>query len=341
MKTMSKKEFRIGSKWIGRGSPCFIIAEAGSNHNGDLTTAKKLIATAARIGADAIKFQLFKGEELSAESKIQEILKRYEFKRKWLGILNDFSEEKGIIFFATPFDEKAVDELTLIDVPVFKIASGDLTNFPLIEYIASKKKPIILSVGVGTLKEINESLKIIYQKGNHGVSLLHCVADYPTRIEDVNLRVIETLKSQFKIPVGFSDHTMDTTIPALAVSQGACIIEKHFTLSRRLKGPDHPFALEPEEFRTMVENIRKTEKALGTPIKGMTPTERGVLKTGRRSLYAKRFIPRGMMIQKEDIAILRPNQGIPPSDLNKVIGKMAKRNISLFEAIKWKDLDGK
>ncbi len=338
---MHQNGFRIGSKWIGKRHPCFVIAEAGSNHNGDLTTAKKLIATAARIGADAIKFQLFKGEELSAESKIQEILRKYEFKRKWLDILNDYAKEKDIIFFATPFDEKAVDELDLIDVPVFKIASGDLTNFPLIEYIADKKKPIILSVGVGTLKEIEESLKIIYQRGNHGLSLLHCVADYPTRIEDVNLRVIETLRYKFKIPIGFSDHTMDSIIPALAVSQGACIIEKHFTFSRKMKGPDHSFALEPAEFQLMVENIRKAEKALGTAKKGITPTERGVLKTGRRSLYARRFIPRGMMIQKEDIAILRPNQGIPPSDLNKVIGKMAKRNISLFEAIHWKDLDGK
>ena len=332
------RKIRVGGKHIGEEEPCFIIAEAGSNHNGSLEQAKELIDVAAEAKADAVKFQIFNAEELSADKKVQRILKNLEFRRDWLKELNEYAKRKGIMFLATPFDTEAVDLLDKINTPAFKIASGDLTNLPLINHIAEKGKPIILSVGLGTLAEIKEALDVIYSTGNENVALLHCVASYPTKPEDVNLNVIKTLKQNFQVPVGFSDHTMEIGIPIGAVALGANIIEKHFTLDRKLEGPDHPYALEPEELEIMVKGIRDVEKALGSGIKIVADSERQGLVEGRRSIFANVNIPMGTAITRDMLSILRPAVGMAPKYIDKIIGKPVKKDINAYEPITWDDV---
>ena len=333
------RKIKIGNKLIGEEEPCFIIAEVGSNHNGSLEQAKKLIDVAVDAEADAVKFQIFKAERLSADKKIQKILKKFEFKREWVKELSEYTKRKDILFLATPFDTEAVELSDKINIPAFKIASGDLTNLPLIKYIAKKGKPIILSVGLGTLEEIREALDVIYSTENENVALLHCVASYPTKPADVNLKVIETLKQKFQVPVGFSDHTMQISIPIGAVALGANIIEKHFTLDRKLEGPDHPYALEPEELEIMVKGIRDVEKALGSEIKQVGESERKGLVSARRSIHARGDIPKGTTITKDMIKIVRPCTGIEPKYLNQVLNTKAKKNILKDDVITWNDLD--
>jgi len=328
-------KIKIGDQLIGDKEPCFIIAEAGSNHNGSLEQAKKLIDVAVEAGADAVKFQIFKAEELSADKEIQRMLKKFELRRDWIAELSEHAKRKNIMFLATPFDMEAVDLLDEINVPAFKIASGDLTDLPLIKYIAEKGKPIILSVGLGSLEEIREALDVIYSTGNRNVALLHCVVSYPTKPEDANLNVIKTLKREFRVPVGFSDHTMEISIPIGAVALGADIIEKHFTLDRKLEGPDHPYALEPEELKIMVKGIRDVEKALGSGIKNIVGSEKQGLVEGRRSIFAKVNIPKGTTITRDMLSILRPAIGIEPKYIDEIIGKKAKRNINAHESITW------
>ena len=328
-------EVKIGNKLIGEEEPCFIIAEAGSNHNGSLEQAKELIDVAVESKADAVKFQLFKAERLSADKKTQEILKNLEFRRDWLKELDEYAKRKDIMFLATPFDTEAVELLDRINTPAFKIASGDLTNLPLIKYIAEKGKPIILSVGLGSLDEIRAALDVIYSTGNENVALLHCVASYPTKPEDVNLNVIKTLKQKFQVPVGFSDHTMEVSVPIGAVALGANIIEKHFTLDRKMEGPDHPYALEPEELETMVKGIRDIEIALGSGIKIVVESEKQGLVEGRRSIFANVNIPEGTIITRDMLSILRPAVGIAPKYIDKIIGKQVKKDINAYEPITW------
>ena len=331
-------EVKIGNKLIGEEEPCFIIAEAGSNHNGSLEQAKELIDVAVEAGADAVKFQLFKAESLSADKKTQQILKNLEFRRDWLKELNEYAKRKDIMFLATPFDTEAVELLDRINTPAFKIASGDLTNLPLIKYIAEKGKPIILSVGLGSLDEIRAALDVIYSTGNENVALLHCVASYPTKPEDVNLNVIKTLKQKFQVPVGFSDHTMEVSVPIGAVALGANIIEKHFTLDRKLEGPDHPYALEPEELEFMVKGIREVEKALGSEIKIVVDSEKQGLVAGRRSIFANVNIPEGTIITRDMLSVLRPAVGIAPKYVDKITGKQVKKDINAYEPITWDEI---
>jgi len=338
MQVVGVRKVKIREKDIGNGEPCFILAEAGSNHNGSIEQAKKLIAVAAEAKADAVKFQLFQAERLSADKKIQKMLKELEFRRDWLNELNIYAKRKDIMFIATPFDTDAVDLLDNINTPAFKIASGDLTNLPLIKYIAEKGKPIILSVGLGSLDEIKEALDVIYSTRNENVALLHCVASYPTKPDDVNLKVIETLRQKFQVPVGFSDHTMEVSVPIGAVALGANIIEKHFTLDRKLEGPDHPYALEPEELKILVKGIRDVEKALGSGLKHVSESEKKGLVDGRRSIYAKVNIPKGTTITKEMLSILRPARGIAPKHIDGIIGKKAKVNIKENEVITWEKI---
>jgi len=329
------KKIRIGNNLVGDEEPCFIIAEAGSNHNGSLEQAKELIDVAGESGVDAVKFQIFKAEKLSADKTIQKILKRFEFRREWINELSEYAKGKNIMFLATPFDVEAVDLLDKVNVPAFKIASGDLTNLPLIKYIAKKGRSIILSVGLGSIEEIRETLDVIYSTENKNVALLHCITSYPTKSDDVNLNVIKTLKQKFQVPVGFSDHTMEVNIPIGAVVSGANIIEKHFTLDRKLEGPDHPYALEPEELEIMVKGIRDVEKALGSGIKNIVDSEKQGLVEGRRSVYAKVNISKGTNITKDMLSILRPAVGIAPKYIDKIIGKKAKKDIKPYEPILW------
>lgn len=346
------RKVKIGNHWIGDGEPCFIIAEAGSNHNRDFKQALRLIDVAVESGADAVKFQTYSAETIYSKKTpmasylknknlveegetLWDIIKRIEIPREWHKGLNNYCNKKGIMFLSTPFDIKAVDELEEVDMKAYKIASFEITHLPLLEYVSKTGKPIILSTGMANLSDIETALEVIYKHGNNQVVLLHCAINYPPRYEDLNLRAMETMRQAFQLPVGFSDHTLGITSDIAAVALGACVIEKHLTLDRTLPGPDHPFALEPDELKAMVDSIRNTEKALGSPIKKHTEAEKELYRIGRRSLVAACNIPKGTIITKDMIDVKRPGYGIPTKMIDVVIGKMAKVDIEEDDIITW------
>lgn len=347
-------------------SKVLIIAEAGVNHNGSLELACKLVDVAKEAGADAVKFQIFKAENLVsslaekakyqekktgiAESQL-EMIKKLELSFDDFIKIKRYCDKKDILFLATPFDFESVDFLESI-VPLYKISSGEITNLPFLEYVAKKGKPIILSTGMANLGEIEEALTVIlntkrsYESrkpvtittGNYTfppLILLHCTSSYPPPPEEVNLLAIKTMQDVFKLPVGYSDHTLGTEISIAAVAMGASVIEKHFTLDRNLAGPDHKASLNPDELKAMVRAIRNVEKATGNGIKKPTKTEREIMKNTRRSLVATRDIQCGEIIKKEDIVIKRPGTGIPPKFIEIIIGKKLVRNIRKEEPFKW------
>ena len=346
-----RKKIRIKNRIVGEEEPCFIIAEAGSNHNRSLKQAKRLIDVAASAGADAVKFQTYSAEKMYSKktpkmsylkkdriSKTDEsvwgLIKRIEMPRKWHKDLADYCHKRGIIFLSTPFDIKAVDELEKY-VPAYKIASFEIAHLPLLKHVAKKRKPIILSTGMADLSDIELALSIIYKHENKDVILLHCAIGYPPRYEDLNLRAMQTMRQAFQLPVGFSDHTLGIASDIAAVALGACVIEKHFTLDRNLPGPDHPFALEPGELEEMVKAIRDTEKALGSPIKKHTCAEREMYRLGRRSLVAACNIPKGARISRKMIDVKRPGYGIHPRMIDVVVGKTARRDIEADDVLIW------
>jgi N-acetylneuraminate synthase/N,N'-diacetyllegionaminate synthase len=332
------KKIKIGNKLINESKSCFIIAEIGVNHNGSLKLAKRLVDEAKRSGADAVKFQVFKVENLvMVRTKEHEMLKKLELPYSYFEELKKYCEKRKIIFLATPHNDDAIDFLESL-VPAYKIGSGDLTNSPFLEKVAKKKKPIILSTGMANLKEVKEAVKTIKRAGNNKIILLHCTTSYPCPLEDVNLRAMLTLKKEFNLPVGYSDHTLGILVPIIAVAMGAKVIEKHFTLSKNLPGPDHKASLEPKEFKEMVKAIRDVEKALGSGIKKPTKNEEKIKKIVRKSIIAKINIPAGSKITKEMLIIKRPGTGIEPKYINKIIGKIAKREIKKDSLIKFQDL---
>ncbi len=349
------KIVKIGSKSIGDGEPCFIIAEAGVNHNGDIELAKKLVDIAVEAGTDAVKFQTFKAENVvtknapkadyqakntgSNESQ-HEMLKELELSEDEFKELYKYTKRRGIIFLSTPFDFESVDFLEELGVPAFKVSSADLTNLPFLKYIAEKRKPIILSTGMGTLGEIEEAINTIKNAGNEDIILLHCVTSYPAKFESLNLRAIQTLKEAFKLPVGFSDHSLGIYASIAAVALGAVVIEKHFTLDKNLPGPDHKASLNPEELKEMIEEIRIIEKALGDGIKRAAPEEIEIRRVVRRSIVAKVDIPKGATITKDMITFKRPETGLSPKYYKEIIGKKARKKINkdeviTFELIEW------
>ena len=338
----------IGERMIGEGEPCFIIAEAGVNHNGDNELAKKLIDTAREAGADAVKFQTFRAEEIAtadAEKAIYqtqttnrnepqlEMLKGLELKREDFKRLSDYARKKKIVFLSSAFDGGSVDLLEELEVPAFKIASGEITNLPLLEHVASKRKPIILSTGMSTLDEVKDALEIIKGKGMEEVILLHCVTSYPARIEEMNLRAIETLRGAFSLPVGLSDHTLGITVPVAAVALGACVIEKHFTLDRNLPGPDQRASLEPEELKEMVSAIRNVELAMGDGTKRITAGEEEIKKVARRSIVANVDITEGTVVTEEMVSLKRPGSGLGVKSMNLIVGSRTRASIKAGEII--------
>jgi N,N'-diacetyllegionaminate synthase len=330
---------QISGKTIGEGCPAFIIAEAGINHNGKLKQAKELVKRAKEVGADAVKFQTFKAESLcSRKSKHFELFKSLELTRDEWARIGETAQDLGIMFFSSVFDEESVDLLDCLDAPAFKIASGDLTYLPLLEYVAKKHRPIILSTGMSTLAEVDEALETIYSTGNKDVVLLHCVSNYPTNPEDVNLKAMNTLEQVFGLPAGFSDHTVGTVIPVAAVSLGARAIEKHFTLDKDLPGPDHRLSLDASEFKEMVTSIRMVEQALGDGVIAPRKSEAEAIRSGRRSIIAKKRIPAGATITQDMLKIARPGTGIEPRFIDIVIGRAAKKHISEDQALTWDKL---
>ena len=339
------KIIKIGNKKIGEEHPCFIIAEAGSNHNNDFEKAKSLIDTAVDAKADAVKFQIFKAEKLYSKNtpkfdylkgkNTYDLIKEIETPREWIGDLAKYCKKKGIIFLATPFDYEAVDLLEPY-VTAYKIASFEIIDLELIKYTAKKGKPMIISTGMANLGEIEDAVNTVRSVGNKDIILLHCNSVYPTPPNIVNLRLIENIKNTFDVPVGFSDHTLDIHIPIAAVSLGAKIIEKHITLDRNMKGPDHSFALEPDDLKKMIKNIREVEKAFGSGIKEKLEKEsEEMYNKARRSIHALVDIPKGTKISKDMLIIKRPGYGIKPKFIDKIIGRKSLKNIKEDDWITW------
>jgi N-acetylneuraminate synthase len=331
----------------------FIIAEAGVNHNGSLDLAVQLIDAAKAGGADAVKFQTFRADALatrsaekapyqerttaSAESQF-EMLQRLELDAAAHRHLIDHCRQVGIQFLSSPFDAESADLLASLDVQLFKVPSGEITNLPFLEHLARKGQPLILSTGMSTLGEVEEAVRVLQAAGASKLTLLHCVTEYPTPFDQVNLRAMQTLKAAFGLPVGYSDHTPGIEIAAAAVALGAEVIEKHFTLDRSLPGPDHAASLEPLELRKMVEAIRHVEAALGTGIKAPAPCELPNLPIARKSVVVARSLPAGHQLEQGDLDIKRPGNGIAPKLLPTLIGRTLRVSLSKDEIIMWNHL---
>ncbi|KAB7519452.1 N-acetylneuraminate synthase family protein [Halosegnis rubeus] len=347
--------FTIGDRQIGPNAPTFVIAEAGSNHNGDLGLAKELIDEAAAAGADAVKFQTFRAEDLYVEDSgevdyldddrtIYDIIESMEMPYDWIPELHDYCHEQGVLFMSTPFDKRSADELAEY-VPAWKVASYTSSHHPFLRNLAETDKPIIMSTGAHELSEIRGSVEVLQESGAADLVLLQCVAAYPTPLEDINVRVVETLREEFGVPTGLSDHTLDPVpAPAAAVALGASVVEKHFTLDNSMRGPDHEFALEPDELDAMVSVIRDTQIALGSDSKSVLPVEEESYSKARRAIQASRDLKPGIEIQEADIRILRPgekNKGMKPTFYQDVIGKEVTSFIPKGSGIQWEDLEGR
>lgn len=337
------KDIKIGGKLIGENKTPFVIAEAGVNHNGDLETALKLVDAAAEAGADAIKFQTFKAEQvvigagqmalyqkknLGKEESQIEMLRKLELDENFYKIIIKRCQEKGLVFLSTPHGGfESVDFLQKIKVPAFKFGSGDLTNLPVLEYAAKFGKPVILGTGMATLVEVQNAIKTIKKTGNDQIIVLHCTTNYPCPADEVNLRALITMKEKLPVLVGYSDHTLGIDVPIMAVTLGACVIEKHFTLDKNMVGPDHKASLEPTELKAMIQKIKATEIILGSPIKKPNQSELAMTKTVRKSLVSLKAIKKGEKFTEENLGIKRPGTGQAPKNYSKLLGKIAKRDI--------------
>lgn len=333
---------QIGTRVVGEGQPIFVIAEAGVNHNGDMVLARKLIEVAADAGADAIKFQTFTPEEIVSdvapqaayqventgkeESQIS-MLRTLVLPHKEHLELKKYAEAKGLVFLSTPFSALDADFLETLNIVAYKIPSGELTNLPFLAHIAKKRKPILLSTGMGTLEEVREALNVLRENGAAEIAIFHCTSEYPTPPADINLRAMQTLADEFGLPTGLSDHSESIYIAIAATALGARILEKHFTIDRSLPGPDHKASLEPNELTEMIRCIRVVEQALGSPLKKPTKGETDTAKVARKSVVAKQSMKAGALVALEDVHIVRPGTGIAPKHLASVIGKKVLRDI--------------
>lgn len=333
--------FNIGNRQIGAGHPVFIIAEMSANHNQNYDDAVKIIHEAKQAGADAIKIQTYTPDTITIDSdneyfRIRETIWEgetlYSLYGKtympwdWQPKLKKVADEIGIILFSTPFDFTSVDFLEEMDVPAYKVASFELVDIPLIEYISNKNKPVIMSTGMATYEEISEAVDASKKAGASDIALLKCTSAYPAKAEDMNLKTIPHLAESFQVVSGLSDHTLGIAVPVASVALGVSIIEKHFTLSRDNSGPDSAFSLEPHEFKSIVEAIRTAEKALGNINYANTDDEEKS-RVFRRSLFAVKDIKQGELLTKDNIRSIRPGQGLMPKYLNDILGKKAKNLI--------------
>ncbi|MBM4005454.1 MAG: N-acetylneuraminate synthase [Planctomycetes bacterium] len=332
----------IAGRPIGAGHGCYVIAEAGVNHNGQLPLALELVDAAADAGADAVKFQTFEAESLvtldapkceyqaratgAGESQF-EMLKKLELSHTAHQAVVDRCRQRRIQFLSTPFDESSADFLEGLGVAAFKIPSGELTNLPLIDHIAGKGAPLILSTGMANLSEVEQAVQVVERTGNRQFVLLHCVSNYPAAADEVNLRAMATLRAAFQVPVGYSDHTLGLEIGWASVALGACVIEKHFTLDRSLPGPDHQASLDPEQLQHFVRGIHDIELAMGTGRKSATAAEKGTAAVARRSLVAARDIAAGTRITADLIAFRRPGTGLPPGMKEQLLHRTAREDI--------------
>ena len=331
----------------------FIIAEAGVNHNGSIDLALKLIDSARASGADAVKFQTFRADQLATRSAHKaayqertttatesqfEMLQRLELDVDDHRRLTDYCRKVGIQFLSSPFDEQSADLLAEMDLPLYKIPSGEITNLPFLDHVARKGRPIILSTGMSTLGEIEEAVTVLRTAGNNRLTLLHCVTEYPAPYAEVNLRAMHTLRVAFGLPVGYSDHTPGYEISIAAVALGAEVIEKHFTVDRSLPGPDHAASLEPDELEQMVTAIRHVEVALGDGIKRPAQCELPNISVARKSVVASRSLIAGQRLTAEDLDIKRPGNGIAPRLKPMLIGRTLSAGLEKDEVLRWDHL---
>jgi len=343
---------------IGPGHPCFIIAEAGVNHNGDMDMAHRLIDMAVQSGADAIKFQSFVTEDLvtseaqkadyqfettGEESGQYPMLKKLELTERQQVELKSHCDEAGILYLCTPYERKSADMLKNIGIEAYKIASTDTSNIPFLRHMATSGLPVMISTGMSLLGEIEEAINELRHNGlNDKIIIMQCTSEYPAPIEDINLRAIKRMEAAFGCPVGFSDHTAGVGVGPWAVAAGACVVEKHVTLNRTLIGPDHRASIEPQELKELVETIRNVELALGDGIKRVMPSEMKNKQRMQKSLVATRTIEAGDMIEALDITCKRPGNGLLPNWFDRVVGKKAAKTIknqeTLFlDSVLWTD----
>jgi len=324
----------------------FIIAEAGVNHNGNIDLAYKLIDAAIESGVDAIKFQTFKAEKLvsrnaemasyqkentgKTESQL-EMIKKLELSYQDFKQLNDYCIEKGILFLSTPFDIDSIDFLRTLNMSLWKIPSGEITNLPYLEKFAKTDKEIIISTGMATMIEIKDALRVLDKVKK--ITILHCNTEYPTPIEDVNLTAMNMLKNEFNVDIGYSDHTLGIEIPIAAVALGATVIEKHFTLDKKMEGPDHKASLDPIELKIMVQAIRNIERALGSGVKAPTPSELKNKSIARKSIVAKTNIKKGEIFTTDNLTVKRPGNGISPMNWYSIVGNEASKDFDEDELI--------
>ncbi len=342
--------FEIAGRTVSPGSPCYVIAEAGANHNGDVGVARALIDVAADAGADAVKFQVYSGRSLYSSKTPRfsyldgvsdkppaELLEDIALPREWIAGLAGHARDRGIQFFATPFDAQAVAELHAEGVPALKIASFELVDLELIAAAAATGLPVILSCGMATYGEIDEALDAVAGAGGRSVALLRCASLYPSPPEIMNLRAMNTMREAFGVPVGLSDHTTGIAVALGARGIGMELLEKHFTLDRTMPGPDHPFAIEPDELAELVAGIRAVEQALGNGrLEGPSELEaQEMYQLARRSLIAAAEIPAGTVITREHLVVKRPGYGIAPKDIDHVVGRVARVDIEADDILTW------
>jgi len=347
------KEIKIGNKYIGENHPTYFIAEIGGNFDGDLDKAKRLISAAKESGADCAKFQTFSTPRIVSEGgfshmqlkgvhgswgrTVSEVFKDAEFPIAWHKEIADYCKSIDIDFSTAPYFKEAVDLCVDLDVPFIKIGSGEITWLEMLDYIARKGIPLMLATGDATFAEIDEAVRTIEAAGNKNLVLMQCITNYPSKIDSANVNVLKTYQSAFDLLTGYSDHSPGHVVALAATVIGGRVIEKHFTLNKKDKGPDHPHSMEPQEFKFMVDSIREVERAMGSTRKEVVAEEAETVFVQRRCLYAKRDITRGHIMNAEDIDVLRPALGIPPKFKQIIIGKECKSDIAKGQPLFWEN----
>ena len=347
------KNIKIGNRMIGSDYPTYFIAEIGGNFDGSIDKAKKLIDAAKEAGADCAKFQTFTAETIVSEGgfskmelhgvhgswgrTVSEVFKDVEFPMEWHQEIANYCNSVGIDFSTSPYFKEAVDLCADMNLPFIKIGSGEITWLEMIDYIAKKGIPVMLATGDATMSEIDEAVRTIENAGNKNLVLMQCITNYPSKIESANVNVLKTYQSAFNCLTGYSDHSPGHVVALASVVLGGRVIEKHFTLNKNDKGPDHPHSMEPDEFKFMVDSIREVERAMGSTRKEVVDEESETVFVQRRCLYAKRDLKKGQIITPEDIDVLRPALGIPPKFKDTIIGKTVIKDIPARDPIFWED----
>jgi len=345
------KEIKIGNKWIGEQFPTYFIAEIGANFDGNIEKAKRLVDAAKEAGADCAKFQTFSTSKIVSEGgfsrmqlkgvhgswgrTVSEVFKEAEFPIEWHHEIADYCKHVGIDFSTSPYFKEAVDLCVELNVPFIKIGSGDVTWLEMIDYIARKGIPVMLATGDATLSEIDEAVRTIETAGNRDLLLMQCITNYPSKIDSANVNVLKTYQLAFDVLTGYSDHSPGHVVALASTVIGGRVVEKHFTLNKKDKGPDHPHSMEPHEFKFMVDSIREVERAMGSTRKEVVAEESETVYVQRRCLYAKNNLSKGHVMTADDIDVLRPALGIPPKFESVIVGKICKEQIAKGQPLFW------